>query len=70
MEQFCFSQPLRDILLTHGPPKGHLDQGGKGCPQLLREIWRVRPRLVVFGHIHEGYEREHISYDDVCPSSI
>lgn len=52
-----------DILLTHQPPKGHLDQQGKGCPQLLKEIWRVRPRLVVFGHIHEGHGRQNISYD-------
>jgi predicted phosphodiesterase len=52
-----------DILLTHGPPKGHLDQQGKGCPQLLREVWRVKPRLVVFGHIHEGHGREDISYE-------
>lgn len=53
-----------DILLVHGPPKGHLDSTGKGCPHLLREIRRVRPRLVVFGHIHAGYGREEISYDD------
>lgn len=52
-----------DILLTHGPPKGHLDQGGKGCAQLLREMWRVRSRLVVFGHIHDGHGREVIAYD-------
>jgi predicted phosphodiesterase len=55
--------PGTDILLTHGPPKGHLDERGKSCPQLLREIWRARPRLVVFGHIHSGYGREDIAYD-------
>lgn len=43
-----------DVLLVHGPPKGYLDQGGKGCPQLLREIRRVKPKIVVFGHIHQG----------------
>jgi calcineurin-like phosphoesterase family protein len=57
--------PGTDILLTHGPPRGHLDLEGKGCPQLLREIWRARPRLVVFGHIHGGYGREDIGYDAV-----
>lgn len=54
-----------DILLTHGPPKGRLDLQGKGCPHLLREIWRRRPRLVVFGHIHAGHGRQDIAYDAV-----
>ena len=53
-----------DILLTHGPPRGHLDEG-KGCPQLLREIWRARPRLVVFGHFHGGRGVEHVEYDGI-----
>lgn len=49
-----------DVLLTHGPPIGHGDlcQGGKraGCVDLLREIQeRIKPRVHVFGHIHEGY---------------
>lgn len=43
-----------DLLLVHGPPRGYLDQGGKGCPHLLREIQRVKPKIVVFGHIHQG----------------
>ncbi|RSL88716.1 hypothetical protein CEP52_015126 [Fusarium oligoseptatum] len=51
-----------DILLTHGPPRGHLDNGGKGCPQLLKEVCRVRPRLVVFGHIHVGAGQEEMTY--------
>lgn len=53
-----------DVLLVHGPPRGYLDNEGKGCPQLLREIWRVRPRLVVFGHIHVGYGQRVLRYDD------
>lgn len=53
-----------DVLLVHGPPKGYLDNGGKGCPQLLKEIWRVCPRLVVFGHIHAGYGQRVLRYDD------
>ncbi|KGQ06380.1 putative rhamnogalacturonate lyase C [Beauveria bassiana D1-5] len=52
-----------DVLLTHGPPRGHLDDGGKGCPQLMNEILRVRPKLVVFGHIHRGHGQERLSYD-------
>ncbi|KAJ6781352.1 hypothetical protein PWT90_02763 [Aphanocladium album] len=54
-----------DILLTHGPPKGHLDDQGKGCAQLMKEISRVRPKLVVFGHIHEARGREQVHYDQV-----
>lgn len=54
------------VLLTHGPPKGHLDLEGKGCPHLLREIWRVRPGLVVFGHIHAGRGQEHVAYDGIA----
>ena len=53
-----------DILLTHGPPEDHLDEG-KGCPQLLKEIWWARPRLVVFGHIHAGHGVEHLQYDGI-----
>lgn len=50
-----------DILVVHGPPRGYGDgvptSGGvrhEGCPHLLKRIETVQPRLVVFGHIHEG----------------
>jgi Icc-related predicted phosphoesterase len=49
-----------DILITHTPPYGILDQptGGNihlGCKHLLRELGRIRPRLHVFGHIHASH---------------
>ncbi len=48
-----------DVLITHGPPKGIADRtvNGEdvGCADLLTAMARVRPRLSVFGHIHEGY---------------
>jgi predicted phosphohydrolase len=48
-----------DVLITHGPPAGHGDLTTRGdhagCADLLDAIRRVRPRLHVFGHIHEGY---------------
>lgn len=47
-----------DIRVTHGPPALHLDGGGKGCGALLTELWRTRPALVVFGHIHHARGRE------------
>ncbi|ROV90202.1 hypothetical protein VSDG_08772 [Cytospora chrysosperma] len=52
-----------DILITHGPPRAHLDVLRLGCPALLEELWRVRPRLHVFGHVHEGYGSEWLSFD-------
>lgn len=48
-----------DILITHGPPLGHGDVTFRGehvgCHDLLEAVRRVRPRLHLFGHIHEGY---------------
>jgi Icc-related predicted phosphoesterase len=51
-----------DILVLHGPPHGYGDgvpRGGgvvehTGSPSLLERLRLVQPRLVVFGHIHEG----------------
>merc|ERR1712232_1106156 len=48
-----------DVLITHGPPLGRGDMtirsGRAGCYHLLREVQdRIKPRLHVFGHIHEG----------------
>jgi predicted phosphodiesterase len=40
-----------DIVVTHGPPALHMDRD-EGCPFLLKELWRVQPPLVVFGHMH------------------
>ncbi|KAL2267553.1 hypothetical protein VTJ83DRAFT_4830 [Remersonia thermophila] len=52
-----------DILVTHGPPKAHLDLQGIGCEHLLSELWRVRPRLHIFGHVHEGSGTEWLQFD-------
>ena len=46
-----------DILVTHGPPKGVLDSVRDehvGCEELWRTVNELKPRLHVFGHIHEG----------------
>ena len=46
-----------DVLVTHGPPLGFGDlvdqQERVGCEDLLRHLGRVRPKLHLFGHIHE-----------------
>ncbi|MFT5285653.1 MAG: Icc-related predicted phosphoesterase [Planctomycetota bacterium] len=48
-----------DILITHGPAFGVLDRtfdgSVVGCEELVVALERVRPRMHVFGHIHEGY---------------
>ena len=48
-----------DVLITHGPPFGICDKNSEGefagCRDLTDAIAKLRPRLHVFGHIHEGY---------------
>lgn len=49
------------ILITHGPPAGILDMTHRGeavgCRDLLDRVRLIRPRLHVFGHIHEAAGR-------------
>lgn len=52
-----------DVLITHGPPMGVLDRTAvgvrAGCADLLAAVTgRVRPRVHLFGHIHEGHGTE------------
>ncbi|RJE18845.1 hypothetical protein PHISCL_08815 [Aspergillus sclerotialis] len=52
--------PGVDLMLTHGPPYGVLDRvdwtgENVGCEFLRTAVERARPKLHVFGHIHEGY---------------
>ena len=54
-----------DVLITHGPPLGILDQPfGRGehagCELLLKRVEEVRPKLHVFGHIHGGYGQQRV----------
>jgi len=47
-----------DLLITHGPPFGILDRTALGehvgCEELVKALARARPRLHLFGHIHEA----------------
>jgi Icc-related predicted phosphoesterase len=65
-----------DILVTHGPPykQGDLlcnkfkrdgEDPNVGCIDLLNRIKEIKPKISVFGHIHEAYgitEDEHTKY--------
>lgn len=53
-----------DILLLHGPPKYFGDKvnrirpgedGFVGSPSLTEKIMEIKPKLVIFGHIHPGF---------------
>jgi len=61
-----------DIIVTHSPPYGHGDllahkfrrdnETRVGCVDLMNRILEVKPKVSIFGHIHEGYgvtENEH-----------
>ncbi|KAF8418198.1 Metallo-dependent phosphatase-like protein [Tirmania nivea] len=78
-----------DILVTHTPPKYHLDSyynsslptlgaipGGSstvqagleratffGCEFLRQALWRTKPKLHVFGHVHEGRGAQVVRWD-------
>ena len=52
-----------DVLITHGPPFGILDQSIKGktdhlgCEELADTLSVIHPKIHVFGHIHGSYGR-------------
>ncbi|KAL8365267.1 hypothetical protein RB595_004190 [Gaeumannomyces hyphopodioides] len=57
-----------DVVITHGPPRGHRDEAADrrrsaGCEALRRALWRIRPRLAVCGHVHEGRGAEVVRWD-------
>ena len=49
-----------DILVTHGPPFGTLDQSHTitphlGCEELAKAVVKLKPALHIYGHIHGGH---------------
>lgn len=48
-----------DVLITHTPPKNICDltrEGiNTGCEELLQKVEQIKPKLHIFGHIHEAY---------------
>jgi len=55
-----------DIILAHTPPMHHCDEARDhqpaGCPALQDALRRVRPRLAVCGHVHEGRGAEFVRW--------
>lgn len=71
-EKWDIIPPETDVLITHGPPHGILDETVRGdlvgCEELLLAVERIRPKLHLFGHIHEAagiQEREGTTYANV-----
>jgi len=51
--------PKCDILITHSPPYGILDQlfdtkEHVGCKPTMNYVSRVKPKVHMFGHVHEA----------------
>lgn len=47
-----------DVLITHRPPLGVLDNSNGiayGCSDLLDKVNVIKPKIHLFGHIHDAY---------------
>lgn len=44
-----------DVLITHGQPYDICDPVGYGSHTLVKHLDRVKPKVHIFGHAHEGY---------------
>ncbi|HET9100265.1 MAG TPA: metallophosphatase domain-containing protein [Acidobacteriaceae bacterium] len=59
-----------DVLITHGPPFGILDQVSPGsahlgCEELLEAVEEKKPKVHIFGHIHGSagtFENDHTRF--------
>jgi Icc-related predicted phosphoesterase len=60
-----------DLLITHSPPLGILDEYNNtlyGCPTLFKHVFnRIKPRVHVFGHIHDQHGIQMKSTDTGSP---
>jgi Icc-related predicted phosphoesterase len=63
-----------DVLITHTPPYGVLDQNSRGrhcgCKSLRGRISQVRPSLHCFGHIHASAGVAHLEGTTFVNASI
>jgi predicted phosphodiesterase len=59
-EKWFWIPDKTDILITHGPPWGHLDvtpygNMNVGCELLRVRVDELKPKIHIFGHVHSGY---------------
>ena len=54
-----------DILVTHDPPYGILDEG-MGSTEILNFVLHSQPKYHLFGHIHSTAGQEHIFGNTTC----
>ena len=54
-----------DILVTHYPPYGILDEG-MGSTEILNFVLNSQPKYHLFGHIHSTAGQEHIFGNTIC----
>ncbi len=63
-----------DVLVCHSPPEGFgdmlLDGEAAGSSSLLGAIQRVRPKLTVFGHVHEGRGRWQLPFGTLANVAV
>lgn len=57
-----------DVIITHTPPRTHCDavveqNRPRGCEALRQALWRVRPRLAICGHLHQGRGAECVRWN-------
>jgi len=63
-----------DVIISHGPPHNILDEDAHGKHVGSFEhsfaVSKLRPKLNVFGHIHEAYGVEHLNGTDYINCSL
>jgi hypothetical protein len=66
-----------DIVLAHGPPYGYGDRTDRpsgpahvGSTAMTETLKRVRPRLMVCGHIHSGYGSYRLGDTEIVNASL
>lgn len=64
-----------DILITHGPALNHGDLTVRGhmhvgCADLLAKVEEINPRILLCGHIHEGYGIYRYKGDKECTTEF
>ena len=63
-----------DILLSHSPPRGYLDQiqngDHMGCDHFLAAVERTRPAVAMFGHIYEARGSDSVTWSNGLSTAL